>query len=101
VIPPLGYFEFLRSIYSSSKVLTDSGGVQKQAYFLSKPCITLRPTTEWIETVHDNWNILVDDNEQQIIHAIETFQPKKQPRLSRFGDGHTAEKIINILVKHA
>ena len=68
-IPPQGYFEFLRLISHSEKLLTDSGGVQKQAFFLSKPCITLRPNTEWMETVENGWNILVDDNHDKIIKA--------------------------------
>jgi len=93
-IPPVGYFEFLRLIFHSSKLLTDSGGAQKQAFFLSKPCITLRPNTEWMETVDTGWNVLVDDDRDRIIEAANTFDPKTPPDLSLFGNGRSAERII-------
>ncbi|HVP95684.1 non-hydrolyzing UDP-N-acetylglucosamine 2-epimerase [Methanoregula sp.] len=93
-VPPQGYFEFLRLIFHSAKLLTDSGGAQKQAFFLSKPCITLRPNTEWVETVDDGWNILVDDTHDRIVEAVNTFNPKTPPNLSLFGNGRSAERII-------
>jgi len=93
-IPPQGYFEFLRLIFRSEKLLTDSGGAQKQAFFLSKPCITLRPNTEWVETVDNGWNILVDDDRDKIFNAVETFYPKTSPDLSLFGNGGSAKRII-------
>jgi UDP-N-acetylglucosamine 2-epimerase (non-hydrolysing) len=97
IIPPVGYFEFLRLISNSYKLLTDSGGAQKQAFFLSKPCITLRENTEWTETVDNGWNILVDDDEQKILNAIATLDPKEKTDLSLFGDGQSAKKIVKIL----
>jgi UDP-N-acetylglucosamine 2-epimerase len=93
-IPPVGYFEFLRLVSRSSKVLTDSGGVQKQAFFLSKPCITLRANTEWVETTENGWNILVDDDQEKILGAITDFSPGGSPDLSLFGDGQSSGKII-------
>ncbi|MHC1626914.1 MAG: non-hydrolyzing UDP-N-acetylglucosamine 2-epimerase [Methanoculleaceae archaeon] len=96
-IPPLGYFEFLRIISNSVKVLTDSGGVQKQAFFLSKPCITLRPNTEWMETVEQGWNILVDDSPEKIKIAIEEFHPSAKPDVSVFGNGDAARKIVDVV----
>jgi UDP-N-acetylglucosamine 2-epimerase len=97
VIPPVGYFEFLRLIFNSCKLLTDSGGAQKQAFFLSKPCITLRPNTEWMETIENGWNILVDDNKEKIIEAVSSTGPRKSPDLSLFGDGGSSRKIIEII----
>ena len=99
-IPPVGYFEFLRLVSRSCKVLTDSGGVQKQAFFLSKPCITLRANTEWVETIENGWNILVDDDQEKILGAIRDFSPRGSPDLSLFGDGQSSEKIIAAIGKY-
>ena len=98
VISPAGYFEFLRLIFHSDKLLTDSGGAQKQAFFLSKPCITLRPNTEWMETIENGWNILVDDNQEKIIEAVSSFNPQDTPDLSLFGNGDSSHKIINTAI---
>jgi UDP-N-acetylglucosamine 2-epimerase (non-hydrolysing) len=100
LIEPVGYFEFLRLISHSYKVITDSGGVQKQAFFLSKPCITLRSNTEWIEIVEDGWNILVDDKEDKILDAIQNFNPLKTPSICLFGDGKTSKNIVDIILNH-
>ena len=97
-ISPSGYFEFLRLISHSEKLLTDSGGAQKQAFFLSKPCITLRPNTEWVETTESGWNILVDDNPEKIIEAVSNFNPQGSPDLSPFGNGERSRKIIDKIV---
>jgi UDP-N-acetylglucosamine 2-epimerase (non-hydrolysing) len=97
-ISPAGYFEFLRLIFHSNKLLTDSGGAQKQAFFLSKPCITLRPNTEWVETIEHGWNILVDDNKEKIIAAVSNFDPQEVPDLSLFGKGESSRKIIDTVV---
>nr|WP_319377183.1 UDP-N-acetylglucosamine 2-epimerase (non-hydrolyzing) [uncultured Methanoregula sp.] len=99
-IPPQGYFEFLRLMSHSGKFLTDSGGAQKQAYFLSKPCITLRPNTEWMETVETGWNILVDDDKEKIIDAASNFSPSGAPDLSLFGNGESSRKMIDLAVAH-
>ncbi|MGB7787730.1 non-hydrolyzing UDP-N-acetylglucosamine 2-epimerase [Methanoregula sp.] len=94
-IPPQGYFEFLRLIAHAEKLLTDSGGAQKQAFFLSIPCITLRPNTEWMETIENGWNILVDDNRDKIIGAATNQDPRNPPNLSLFGNGGSSERIID------
>ena len=100
VISPAGYFEFLRLIFHSDKLLTDSGGAQKQAFFLSKPCITLRPNTEWVETIENGWNVLVDDNQEKIIEAVSSFNPQGRPDLSLFGHGRSSRKIIDTVVSN-
>ncbi|HDD59672.1 MAG: UDP-N-acetylglucosamine 2-epimerase (non-hydrolyzing) [Thermoplasmata archaeon] len=96
VIPPVGYIEFLRLIEGARKVLTDSGGVQKEAYILGVPCITLRDTTEWVETVKDGWNILVGAEKEKILKAIESFNPEGS-RGEVFGDGKASERIADVL----
>jgi UDP-N-acetylglucosamine 2-epimerase len=96
-VPPQSYFEFLRLLNYSRMLLTDSGGAQKQAFFLARPCVTLRPNSEWMETVDCGWNILVDSDQKKITDAISGFRPIGNPDLSLFGDGHCAEKIIDII----
>ncbi|HUK38729.1 MAG TPA: UDP-N-acetylglucosamine 2-epimerase (non-hydrolyzing) [Methanomicrobiales archaeon] len=94
-VPPQGYFEFLRLLHGSRKVLTDSGGVQKQAFFLARPCITLRPNTEWVETIEAGWNVLVDDDRERILAAVTGFDPRGSPDLSAFGEGRASARIID------
>ena len=97
-IQPQGYFEFLRLIRHAEKLLTDSGGAQKQAYFLSRPCVTLRPNTEWVETLANGWNVLVDDNRKKIIDAVSKKPPKKAPDLTLFGNGGSSGRIIETVL---
>jgi len=97
LIPPVGYLDMLVLEENGRKILTDSGGVQKEAYFLKVPCITLRERTEWVETVKDGWNILVGANRRKIVKAIEEFKPKGKTYTYRFGDGRASEKIAEIL----
>jgi UDP-N-acetylglucosamine 2-epimerase len=88
MMKPVSYFDFLWLEENALKIITDSGGIQKEAYMLKVPCITLRDTTEWVETVTDGWNILVGSDKEKIIDAINNFNPRgKQHNL--FGDGHT------------
>ncbi len=96
LIKPLGYLDFLGLLINAEKVVTDSGGVQKEAYFFGIPCITLRNQTEWLETVETGWNALVGVEKAKIVNAIETFKPTGKPEAS-FGDGHAAEKIAEII----
>jgi len=77
---PVGYIDFLKLEYSSMKIITDSGGIQKEAYILKKPCITIRPETEWIETVKEMWNVLVDVDSEEFVNTIETFNPSQDQK---------------------
>ncbi len=98
LLPPADYLDFLGLLMDAAKVVTDSGGVQKEAYFFGVPCITLRDETEWIETVEDGWNALVGTETEDILHAIEHFNPSGTKSKS-FGDGHAAESIAAIVDK--
>ncbi len=94
---PVGYLEMLVLEKNAKKILTDSGGIQKEAYIFKVPCITMRSTTEWIETVEDGWNILVGSDKKRIMDAIKNFEPESESHLSRFGNGKCAEKIVFVL----
>jgi UDP-GlcNAc3NAcA epimerase len=89
--PPLGYLDFLELARHARAVLTDSGGVQKEAYLLGVPCITLRDTTEWVETVEAGWNVLVDLDRDAALAALERTPPAERPEL--YGGGHAAERV--------
>ncbi len=96
VLDPVGYLEMLALEEAAAVIVTDSGGVQKEAYFLGKPCVTLRDSTEWTETVEAGWNVLVGGDSDHIAQAMRTFRPNgERPEL--FGDGHAAEKISELL----
>jgi len=96
IIKSVGYIDMLWLEKNARKILTDSGGVQKEAYFSKVPCITLRDKTEWVETVKDGWNILADVSKYKILNAVRSFQPNT-PTHKYFGSGNTARKIVKIL----
>jgi len=93
---PLGYLDMLRLMAGAEKVLTDSGGVQKEAYILGIPCITLRENTEWVETVADGWNVLVGADEEKILAAIHRFSPSG-PQREAFGPVGASERIAAVI----
>lgn len=99
LIDPVGYLDFITLQKNARLVATDSGGVQKEAYILGVPCITLRDTTEWVETVDEGWNILVGSDKEKIIKAVKGFSPSTERR-SVYGDGSSSEKIVGILEEH-
>jgi len=98
IIKPLGYLDFITLEKNAYKILTDSGGIQKEAYMLKIPCITMRENTEWVETVKGGWNILVGANKQKIIDAINNFFPTRKQK-EYFGNGNASSKIKEILDK--
>jgi len=89
---PLGYVEFSALLWQARAVLTDSGGVQKEAYLAQVPCVTLRANTEWVETVASGWNTLVDLDIDATRRALATAPPAEHPEL--YGDGHAAERCV-------
>ncbi len=96
IIEPVGYLDSLMLIKHAKKVLTDSGGIQKEAYILGTPCITIRKNTEWVETVETGWNFVTGYDKEKIEKAINEFEADEQhPDI--FGDGNTAEKILRLL----
>ena len=96
LIAPVGYLDMLSLAKNAKTILTDSGGLQKEAYWLATPCVTLRAETEWVETVNVGWNMLVGADKKKILIAVTDKKTQKE-RPSIYGDGHAAEKIVAIL----
>jgi UDP-N-acetylglucosamine 2-epimerase len=93
---PLGYLDFTKLAANARAVLTDSGGVQKEAFLLGVPCVTLRDTTEWVETVEAGWNVLVDLDREAAVTALQQPTPTgERPEL--YGGGHAAERVCDVL----
>jgi UDP-N-acetylglucosamine 2-epimerase len=96
-IEPLGYLEFAALASQARVVVTDSGGLQKEAYWYGVPCVTLRPSTEWVDTVATGANVLVDDDPEALVQAVATASmPPRPPVL--YGDGHASERITQVLL---
>jgi UDP-N-acetylglucosamine 2-epimerase (non-hydrolysing)/UDP-GlcNAc3NAcA epimerase len=94
--PPLGYLDFVKLLRHADAVLTDSGGVQKEAYLLSVPCLTLRDTTEWVETVELRWNRLVGLDRERVLDALSRLErPARHPDL--YGGGHAGERVVEAI----
>ena len=97
LLPPVGYLEFTALLVHARAVLTDSGGVQKEAYLAGIPCVTLRDTTEWVETVEAGWNTLVDLDTDAALSALEARSPDERPEL--YGDGRAGERVVDALTR--
>jgi len=95
-IDPVGYLDMLLLEQHAKLILTDSGGMQKEAYFFKVPCVTMRPETEWIETVETGWNEVVGADRKKIVKAGRSFNTDN-PHPALYGDGSTAEKIVAVL----
>jgi UDP-N-acetylglucosamine 2-epimerase (non-hydrolysing)/UDP-GlcNAc3NAcA epimerase len=95
VTPPLGYLDFTALLLRARAVLTDSGGVQKEAYLAGVPCVTMRDSTEWVETVDAGWNVLVDLDAREAVQALGRTTPSERPDL--YGDGRAGERVVAAL----
>jgi UDP-GlcNAc3NAcA epimerase len=95
---PLGYLDFAALVSQARVVLTDSGGLQKEAYWYGVPCVTMRPSTEWVDTVEVGANTLVDDDTERIAAAVRDAR-MPDPRPDLYGDGRAAERIAGLLSK--
>lgn len=95
-IDPLGYLDMVCLQKSARMILTDSGGMQKEAYWLRVPCVTLREQTEWVETVQAGWNVIAGADRERIVDAVHSFRsPADHPPL--YGDAHAADRIAALL----
>jgi UDP-GlcNAc3NAcA epimerase len=92
---PLGYVELAALLCQARAVVTDSGGIQKEAYLAGVPCVTLRANTEWVETVSTGWNMLVDLDPQAALAALGREPPAEHPAL--YGDGHAAGRCVQAI----
>jgi UDP-N-acetylglucosamine 2-epimerase (non-hydrolysing)/UDP-GlcNAc3NAcA epimerase len=92
---PLGYLEVSALLCNARAVLTDSGGLQKEAYLAGIPCATLRSTTEWGETVERGWNTIVDLDRERALEAVSRDPPPERPPL--YGDGQAGERVVSAL----
>ena len=97
MILPVGYIDFIALLQNSLKVITDSGGIQKEAYLLKVPCVTMRRTTEWVETIKGQWNILTGIDSEKIVHAVKRRPPTSNYSKSAFGNGKTSQIISNLI----
>jgi UDP-N-acetylglucosamine 2-epimerase (non-hydrolysing)/UDP-GlcNAc3NAcA epimerase len=98
IVPPLGYLELMALLCHARALLTDSGGLQKEAYLARVPCVTLRSRTEWTETVDHGWNALVDLDREATLAALEREPPGEHPPL--YGDGRAGEGVVTALTLH-
>jgi UDP-N-acetylglucosamine 2-epimerase len=96
LIDPVGYLDMLALEAGARRIVTDSGGVQKEAYILGVPCVTCRTETEWTETLDAGWNVLAGSEPEGVLEAV-LRPPPGEERPELFGDGHAAERIVGLL----
>ena len=98
LIDPVGYLQMVWLLERCRMVMTDSGGLQKEAYFFQKPCVTLRDETEWVELVTAGVNQIAGADQHEIVSAFEQARNKTIDAGSLYGDGHSAQQIVEVLL---
>ncbi|MBL0173445.1 MAG: UDP-N-acetylglucosamine 2-epimerase (non-hydrolyzing) [Gemmatimonadaceae bacterium] len=96
VVEPLGYLDLVVALQHAKVAVTDSGGLQKEAYWLGIPCVTLRHETEWTETVASGWNVLADADMHRIVHAVEQARAPSSAR-DAYGDIGAAQRVVDAI----
>ncbi len=100
LIDPVGYLEMIYLLKTCSLVMTDSGGLQKEAFFFEKPCVTLRDETEWVELVENGFNLIVGADEEKIISGYrKMIKTQKDYDINLYGNGKASKRIITELLK--
>ena len=101
-IEPVSYLDMIKLEKNAKAILTDSGGVQKEAYWLRVPCFTLREETEWVETIKSRWNVLVGTGMKRIVKEVSQTEGRRRYLKGNgiFGDGNASQKIVQILIRH-
>jgi UDP-GlcNAc3NAcA epimerase len=97
LIDPVGYLAMLTLEQNARMILTDSGGIQKEAYWLGVPCVTLRDETEWVETVAAGWNVLAGADAARIVESVRRLRPATGSNAPLYGDGHVATQCVSVL----
>lgn len=101
LIPPVSYHDMLSLERQARLILTDSGGVQKEAFWLGRPCVTLRGETEWVETVEEGWNRVAGTDPESVVAAVRAALEQNLPEPGKpYGDGRAAERILDVLAVH-
>lgn len=100
IVEPLNYLDFVRLMDTADRIATDSGGIQKEAFFLDTYCVTLRDETEWVETVEAGWNVIVGADEDSISAALSTAWQRPEEKPEPYGDGNASKAVRDTIEAH-